>query len=54
MSFHATEAPAVTIRDLSFAYSSSQDPLLPALSFSQLPGFTGIVGANSAGKATLL
>jgi len=27
---------------------------LPALSFSQLPGFTGIVGANSAGKATLL
>jgi len=54
MPLHSTVAPTVTVRDLSFSYSSSQNTLLSALSFSLLPGFTGIVGANGAGKTTLL
>ena len=44
----------VALRDVSFKFDISADPLFSGLSVSFPGGFSGIVGANGVGKSTLL
>jgi ATPase subunit of ABC transporter with duplicated ATPase domains len=43
---------SLEVKDLSFSFSDA--PLLEGVSFSLVPGWTGLVGPNGAGKSTLL
>jgi ATPase subunit of ABC transporter with duplicated ATPase domains len=45
---------AVALRDVTYVYNSTQQPLFAGLSLHFPIGFTGVVGANGAGKTTLL
>jgi len=49
-----TTRSVVALRDVSFKFDSSADPLFSGLSVSFSRGFSGIVGANGVGKSTLL
>ncbi len=44
----------VALRDITFSYDSSPDPLFSGLDVHFDIGFTGIIGANGVGKTTLL
>ena len=44
----------VACRNLAFSYDSAESPLFTNLSAHFPPGFTGVVGANGAGKTTFL
>ena len=45
---------SVALRNVSFAYDSTVQPVFTDLSLHLSRGFTGVVGANGAGKTTLL
>jgi ATPase subunit of ABC transporter with duplicated ATPase domains len=42
------------IKNLSFTYENTVDPLFDSISFQLQKGWTGVVGANGSGKSTLL
>lgn len=44
----------VTIRDLTYTYPGSPEPVFRELNATLPKGFTGVLGANGAGKSTLL
>lgn len=46
--------PAVAMRNLSSTYAAAAEPLFNQLTAHFPMGFAGIVGANDAGKSTLL
>lgn len=46
--------PTVALRDVTFRYENAQQPLFSSLSAHFPLGFTGVVGANGAGKTSLL
>ena len=54
MPANSSSTSVVTIRDLAFSYESSPVQLISGLSVAFPEGFTGIVGANGAGKTSLL
>ena len=47
-------ARSVHLKNLSFAYAQSPEPLFTGLTASLPLGFTGVVGPNGGGKSTLL
>ncbi|MDA1299396.1 MAG: ATP-binding cassette domain-containing protein [Proteobacteria bacterium] len=47
-------AQFVALRDMTFSYDSSPDPLFIGLNAHFDIGFTGVIGANGAGKTTLM
>lgn len=54
MPSHSPAASIVALRNVSFSFTASPEPLFAGLSVTFGQGFTGIVGANGAGKTTLL
>jgi len=50
----AMNVPLVALRNLSFSYSSSAEPVFAGVSATFPIGFTALIGANGAGKSTLL
>ena len=44
----------IRFRDVSFTYDTMTSPLIKGLSFDLARGWTGIIGANGAGKTTIL
>jgi macrolide transport system ATP-binding/permease protein len=44
----------IRFRDVSFTYNTMTSPLIEELSFDLARGWTGIIGANGAGKTTIL
>ena len=47
-------SPGVSFENVSFAYEGASRPLLEGLTARFPPGWTGIIGANGAGKTTIL
>ena len=48
------QGKAITFQDISFAYDTASIPLFEMLSAHFTTGWTGVVGANGAGKTTIL
>ena len=44
----------IRFHDVSFTYDTMTSPLIEGLSFDLARGWTGIIGANGAGKTTIL
>lgn len=44
----------IRFRDVSFTYDTMTSPLIKGLSFDLARGWTGIIGANGAGKTTIM